>query len=361
MINLRSREMSQFYDKLAQLQRAGVPLREGLRLASAGVRTPELRQALLAVQTQVARGAPLTEAVTACPQAFSALEAALIGVGEMNGRLDRSLGDLAVLMGRRYAAQRKLLSALSYPLVLLVLAALLPPLPTWFTSGFPAYLRAAMAALVPLLVPLGAFYFLLRIRALPRRALDRLALAVPILSGVVRRLALARFCRALSALLAGGVVLQRGLELARQALDNRVLYERSAAAQAALDRGETLALSLEAAGVFPAELLSMVAVGETSGELDRALDRAAELYEMEAEQTMAALLRLLPVLVLLLVAVRIAAVVIGGHGQRMDELIGCSRIRSCGSTDYRAILASTDAAAADCAGTEAPPLRRSPR
>lgn len=324
MASFRSKDLAVFYEKLAQLQKAGVPLAEGLQLAGMQAADPELKRAFIRLQLAVSRGSTLGQAFSQCKGVFSGLDLALIGVGEAQGRLDRTFLDLSQLWESEYRARKDFLTALVYPAALFVLALFVPNLSTWYTRGLLAYLKEVLGAASVFLLPAVALYFGYRLLAPHKRLVDKIKLSVPVVKGLVAKLAFARFSRALAALLGAGVPLGEGLKLALSAMGNRHLEERSAPALAALEQGRTLTESLLEVDVFPPDLLQRVAVGERAGQLEETLHKAAEYYDYEAQKSLKAVLKLLPVLVFLLVALRIAAVIVGfytGYVSNLDSTI----------------------------------------
>ncbi|MEW6733984.1 MAG: type II secretion system F family protein [Acidobacteriota bacterium] len=311
MLTFRSKELSIFYEKFAQLYRAGVPIMEGLPLASMQVKDNAVRRGLDRVHSYMMRGRTLTEGFSQSPEVFSELQIALINVGEMQGRLDQTLMNLSQMYEREYKEIRNLLFALLYPGFLLAAAILLPPVVTWFTDGFAAYVKSVVSTSFYILAPSAAIYCLYYFfKTYFQEAFDRVKITIPVLGSNLKKLALARFSRSLATLFAGGIDLRRGLKLSLKALSNRYLERRCRAIERALDEGRTIADGMRLADVFPANLVQMVAIGERTGELDKMLNKAADYYEFEADKALKALLVALPIVIYLMVAAYIAYIVI---------------------------------------------------
>jgi type II secretory pathway component PulF len=311
MISFRSKELSIFYEKLAQLYRAGVPITESLPIATLQVKDSGIRRGANRAHEYIMHGRTLTEGISQCPDVFSEMQVALIGVGEMQGRLDQSLMNLSAMCDREYKDVRNFLFAMLYPTFLLCAAIFLPPIVTWFTDGFEAYVKSVGSTFFNILFPLSVIYLVYFIvKTYFRSGFDRAKLVIPILGSNLKKLALARFCRSLSTLFAGGVEMRSSLNLAIKSMGNRYLEQRCRIVQRALDDGETLTSSLQTTRIFPPNLIQMVAVGERTGELDKMLDKAAHYYEYEADKVLKVLLAALPVGIYLMVAVYIAYIVI---------------------------------------------------
>lgn len=310
------RELSIFFRQLAMAYQAGIPITEGLRTASSACHEPRLREAARDVLERVRGGSPLGPALAAHPEVFSKVESALVTSGEEHGRLDVNLLRLAERSEKQHRDTRRLLLALIYPAGLLVAALFLPKLYVWATRSFAAYCFSVLATALPFLVFLGLLGggFYLFWKGSPR-TIDRVLLLIPVLGPSLRKLALARFAESLAMLYEGGLEIRRSARLAIAAIGNRYLEERCRPLADGLARGGTISEGLAAAGVFPAELVNAVAVGEKTGDLDRALASLARLYQAEAEQAIQAILILLPIGIYLLVALYVAIVVISAFGE----------------------------------------------
>lgn len=309
------REVSLFFRQLAATTRAGIPLAQGLRMASEGCQSPVLEAAVEDVGRRVQRGSPLGSALAAHPEIFQPVEMALVAVGEENGRLDINLQRLAERSEKSHHDRQRLVFALLYPAGLFLAALFLPKLYVWVRDSFTAYLLSVFSTALPFLAILGllAAGFRFFRRASPE-SFDRILLELPVLGPNLEKLALARFSESLSMLYAGGVELRKSLRLSVRALGNRYLESRCRPLDDILERKGTISQGLRAAGVFPAEFVNTVTVGETTGDLDRALESLARLYQEEAERAIQALLKLLPIVVYLLVALYIALIVISAFG-----------------------------------------------
>lgn len=325
MARFGSKQRASFYEKMAQLQRAGVPLREALSLATAGIDDPAARKGLRLSQAAIDRGATLTDALSRAPEVFSPLERALCGAGEIHGRLDSSFAELGALYRLQDRARRALLSALVYPAFLLALSLVLPNLPVAFSGGVSAYGKSVLGGAAQLVVPAALVLLALRLlSAISPAALDAVVLGLPVLGDALRRMALSRFCRALAALLAAGVEVKDALGLAVSTLGNRHLLRKAEVSLRAFTSAgarATLAGALIEGGAFPSDLCESVAIGERAGSLTETLERAAESYEDEAQARLRVLVRMLPVLIFLLIAARIASQLIDFYsGMYIDNL-----------------------------------------
>ncbi len=322
MSTARTQELAVFYEKLGQLEQAGVPILEGLPLATMQVTDPALRRDLQSVGTALTRGVPLGEAFRLHTRHIPPLHLALLCVGENQGQLDKILLNLSEICERDYKARKELSAQLLYPAFLLVSALLLPHASTWYTKGLWAYLKEVVADASSIALPVGAVLGGLYLLSRSPVAFDRFKLGLPVIGKLLSQLALARFCRSLAALISAGVELSAGLKLAVASMDNHYLEGRCPPALLALSRGEPLAQCLVASGAFPPELIQRVVIGERAGKLDPALAKAAEYYDFEAQRNLKTLLKMLPVLIFVLVAVLVAKQVISfysGYFEAIDK------------------------------------------
>jgi type IV pilus assembly protein PilC len=140
-----------------------------------------------------------------------------------------------------------------------------------------------------------------------RRLIDAVLLKTPILGGVLRKVAVARFCRTLSTLLASGVPILDGLDITARTAGNAIIEEAILTTRTSIERGETISAPLRETNVFPSMVVQMINVGETTGALDAMLSKIADFYEEEVDTAVAGLLTLMePVMIAFL------GVVVGG-------------------------------------------------
>ena len=136
---------------------------------------------------------------------------------------------------------------------------------------------------------------------------DRIPLKMPILGNILRKVAVARFCRTLSTLLASGVPILDGLDITARTAGNAVIEDAVQTTRSSIERGETISTPLRETNVFPSMVVQMINVGETTGALDAMLGKIADFYEEEVDTAVAGLLTLMePVMIAFL------GVVVGG-------------------------------------------------
>ncbi len=297
--------------ELHALVRAGLPIVQGLDVLLRRCTQGRLRDALAAVREDVKGGRSLSEAAARHPRVFSPLYVASLRAGEQSGALVDCLARYLALLKRMLAVRSRVLAALVYPAILLVLSvvvvgfllAYVVPTFSQVYTGLKATLPAPTLLLVhatallaryafPLaaLAALGVVSFVSWARTpAGRRRLDGLLLALPWVGEVVTRYAASVFCRTLATLLGGGIPIVPSLETAADAVGNRVVRERFRAQIPALEAGRPLAAALEGTGALPPTAVEMLAVGESTGALEEMLGHVADFFDEELDLKLQAL------------------------------------------------------------------------
>lgn len=311
--------------QLSTLVGAGIPLVEALGALVEQIEHARLKSTLARVRERVNEGASLADAMAATGQ-FDELYLSMIRAGEEGGALDLVLARIADYLEEQVRLSNKVSSILIYPAVMLafsgvVVAALvtvvLPqitelmlsldqPLP-WYTTLIlegSAFLRTWWWAIAIFLGIVG--YGFRRVIATERGSLawDRAKLRMPVVGRITRLIAIARFTRTLSTLLAGGVPIVRALDIGRHVAANAVLAQAIDAARTSIVEGASVAQPLRASGEFPPLVTHMIEVGERSGALEAMLGKVAETYDEQVETTVTRLTSLMePFLILIMVGI----------------------------------------------------------
>jgi general secretion pathway protein F len=311
--------------QLSTLVGAGIPLVEALGALTEQVESTRLKGVLSGVRDRVNEGASLADAMAQAGP-FGDLYVSMVRAGEASGALEQVLERLADYLEGQVRLRNRVLSIVIYPLMmlgfaLLVIAALvtfvLPqitqlleslnaplPLITRVVIGASEFARGWWWAMA-LVLAAGVFGLRAAIRSEAGRARwDAFRLRLPVLGKVVRLLAISRFSRTLSTLLAGGIPIVRALEISKFVANNAVIGAAIERATESLTEGASLAAPLRASGEFPPLVIHMVDVGERSGELEPMLAKVAENYDEQVENTVTRLTALLePILILVMVGV----------------------------------------------------------
>lgn len=290
-----------------------------------GIQTEDaqLKPVIIQVRREVEGGSTLASALGKFPKVFSPLFVNMVRAGELGGILDEVLNRLAGFLEKDFNLKKKVKSAMTYPMVILVMAVfivlflvtfILPtfvslfsgmsmklPLPTKILIGFTQGARNPVAIVITLVV-LGVGFFLFKrwtATQVGRYQYDKFKLKLPVFGMLIRKVAISRFCRTLGALLQSGVPIMQALEIVGKASGNEVIAETVTKVRESVREGESIAVPLNLSGLFPPLVTQMVAVGEETGNLDGMLTKIADFYDVEVEYMLASLTSLLePMLIL---------------------------------------------------------------
>ena len=308
---------------------AGLPLVQCLDILGKQEPNKHFSAAILKVREDVEAGAALADAMKKHPKTFDTLYSNMIAAGEAGGILDTILKRLAVYIEKNVKLKGEVKSAMIYPIAVIVIAAVVVGAILWKVIPTFASLFAGLGAELPLptrlviamsngvvkwgwliIVVVGAAAWGLKTYYATdggRHAIDALTLKMPILGNIVRKVAVARFCRTLSTLLASGVPILDGLDITARTSGNAIIEDAIQTTRSGIERGETVSGPLRETNVFPSMVVQMINVGETTGALDAMLSKIADFYEEEVDAAVAGMLTLLePVMIAFL------GVVVGG-------------------------------------------------
>lgn len=309
------RDLALVTRELSTLLHAGVPLDRSLEILATIVERKYLSGAIDQVLRRVRSGDSLADAMATRPRDFPDFYNSMVKAGEVGGVLDQVLERLAEFLERSQAIADSVRSALVYPVILVVVAciSLIVLLTAVIPQFRPLFESAGQALPLPMLVLVGVgdifstfwWAFLIGIAAavmFARRALSQhdtrlkfhaAALRWPLVGALVRKTEAARFCRMLSTLLRNGVGLLSALAVTGNTLNNLALSEATDRAAAAVKEGRSLSRACADEDVLPPLALSLIRVGEETGELERMLDQVAEIQERDVQRTIGRLLSLL--------------------------------------------------------------------
>ena len=305
-----------FASKLAALVDAGVPIVRSLDLMATQQRLPMFKRALIKVSLDVNEGIALAKALRQWPKVFDPLSIAMVEAGEAGGVLDEALKRLAKLLEDTAKLQNQIKGALGYPVTVLAIAILVFLGMTMFLiptfAGIFEELGAELPAFTQLLVDLSkilrssvALYalgvILLTIWLLSRfyatrkgrRTIDRLMLKLPLFGELILLSATAQFCRIFSSLTRAGVPILMSMEISSETAGNSIISDAILASRGMVQEGMLLSDALIRQKVLPDMALSMLAIGEETGEMDKMLTKVADFYEDEVGAMVKALTSML--------------------------------------------------------------------
>jgi type IV pilus assembly protein PilC len=192
------------------------------------------------------------------------------------------------------------------------------PLPTRVVIWLSNQLVAFIPFLVVGLVAAGFLFKRYYATYKGRRVIDGVMLKLPILGIIMRKVAVARFCRTLSTLMSSGVPILDGLDITARTAGNAIIEDAVQVTRTRIERGETVSVPLKETGVFPAMVTQMINVGETTGALDAMLGKIADFYEEEVDTAVAGLLTLLEPVMIAFLGVVVGGIVIAMYMPMFD-------------------------------------------
>jgi len=319
--------------QLATLVEGGIPIAQSLTAVGQSSDKKSVNKLLRAMRQRVDQGVNLTTTLRDHPKHFNQLYLALVNVGEESGTLGPMLERIATYLEKAEALRRKVISALTYPIVVLFLGIVITlgllvfVIPQFkevfnnFGAELPALTRhiieiseATQKHILKILGATTAFYFIYR--TLYRRSdrmhlfTDRMVLRLPVFGDLIRKSILARVCRTIAIMFHAGIPLVETLATIAPAAGNQIYTNALNDARKLVSTGQQLEVSLRSTGVFPSMVLQMVRTGEETGELDAMLDRAADFYEAEVDAIVAAISSLVEPILIVVLGVLIGVVVV---------------------------------------------------
>jgi type IV pilus assembly protein PilC len=327
------KEKALFASKLSAMVDAGVPIMRSLDLMRRQQKSPLFRRALTAMTDEVNQGGSLGDAMRRWPKVFDSLSIAMVEAGEAGGVLDETLKRLAKLLEENARLQNQIKSALGYPVIVLVVAILvflgmtmflIPTFAEIFDqlgAKLPAFtqmmvdlsklLRSPFSLLLVLLLLVMVFFFN-RYYASPsgRRSVDGQMLRLPLFGDLLQKTASAQFCRTLSSLSSAGVPIMMALDILTETATNAVVRDAIRGSRTDISEGVPLSTALSSKRVFPEMMVSMLAIGEETGEMDAMLSKVADFYEDEVSTTVKALTAMIEPVMIVIVGVIVGSILI---------------------------------------------------
>src|SRR5881394_127077 len=302
---------------------AGLPLVQCLDILGSQEEDKNFAAVILSTRTDVESGASLADAMRRHPKTFDPLFTNMIAAGEAGGILDTILKRLATYIEKSVKLAGQVKSAMIYPIAVIVIAGgvvgiiLWKVIPTFASlfSGLGASLPLPTRVVIALSDNLVRFFPFILVGGGAaaygfksyygtdngRRTIDLVSLKMPVLGNIMRKIAVARFCRTLSTLISSGVPILDGLEITAKTSGNAIVEDAIMVTRKSIERGETIAVPLKDTKVFPSMVTQMIGVGEATGALDTMLAKIADFYEEEVDTAVAGLLTLLePIMIALL-------------------------------------------------------------
>jgi len=326
------KEIAIFTRQFSVMIDAGLPLVQCLEILGEQQKNRTFQKVLLAVRADVESGSSLADALRKHPKVFSDLFSNMIAAGESGGILDTVLQRLAAYIEKMVKLRSAVRSAMIYPVVVIVIAIgvvviilwkVIPtfatlfdglgvalPLPTRITIALSKFLGRYIFLIVVVII--AGMYFLNRWHKTEkgRRIIDAFLLKLPIMGILLKKVAVARFCRTLGTLTASGVPILEGLQITAHTAGNAIIEDAIMETRKSIEEGRTIAEPLEETGIFPPMVVQMIAVGEQTGALDAMLSKIADFYEDEVDEAVANLMAMLEPVMIVFLGLIIGGIVI---------------------------------------------------
>lgn len=302
---VKKKELMHFTRQLAVFVRAGIPITSALETIGDETQDTALRRAVTAMIEELRNGGTLSAAAARHPQVFPNYYVGILQSAELTGRLDETLDSLAAYLNREIETRAKVVNALSYPGVVMMMAVVtviilagyvLPKFEPLFTElnadlPLPTRMLLGVASLFSTYVYIPGLFIAMIVAAViwmmksekGRRVKDRLVLRIPVIKGIIEYAILERFCRILGAMVRAGVPLPDGMKTTTEATGNTLYRERLDVAREEMMKGSGFSGPLAATELFPGAAKQMFKVGEETGTLDEQLAAASEYFDTELE------------------------------------------------------------------------------
>ena len=309
--------------QIATLVRAAIPLEESIKAVAEQSEKKKQQTMLLGIRARVVEGHTMADALSEYPSVFNELYRSMVAAGEKSGHLELVLERLADYTESRQAISQKITGALVYPVILSIVSVgivsfllgyVVPQITESFASSgqeLPWLTQALLSmseyvqswgllSLILVILLIIGFKYLLRSPNI-RLAWDRWKIRAWVIGKIIRGLNAARFARTLAILNASSVPLLEGLKIAADVMSNIELKNAVNEAAVRVSEGAGLKVSLQQCGYFPPMMLHMIASGESSGELEQMLDRAADNQETQFDNMVSIMMDLIgPIMILIM-------------------------------------------------------------
>jgi type IV pilus assembly protein PilC len=331
---VKSKILTIFTRQLATLIEAGLPLMRSLNTLSKQERNPVMRATMAQLAAAVESGGTFSEALAQHPRIFDKLYVNMVKAGELGGVLEIVLNRLAEFQEKSQKIKGKVIAAMVYPLVVLVIAALIltfllifivPKFQKIFQDALPGKPLPSVTLFViwcsDTLV--SQWYVVLAVIAVTVFGykamssttagvffLDRIALRIPVFGDLTSKTAISRFARTLGTLISSGVPILQALNITRDTAGNSVVANAINKIHDSVKEGESVVGPMESSAIFPPMVTSMVQVGEETGQLPDMLVKVADVYEAEVDNVVGSLTSILEPIMIVLLAVIVGTIVI---------------------------------------------------
>jgi type IV pilus assembly protein PilC len=331
---VKLKDMVVFSRQFSSMIGSGVAMIRTLTIISEQVENKKLKDVIMDVKCQVEQGASLSDAFARHPDVFDRLWVAMVRAGETGGILDEVMRKVAEFAEQRQKLNDKVKSAMAYPTVALAIAVIvfwvmltfiIPVFKEMFAgmgSELPAFtqmlidlsglMRSAWMLLFVVVIGAGVYSVKQYYKTEPgRMAIDLMILKIPVLGEVTQKVCVARFTRTFGVLVRSGVPMLTALDVVKETAGNAPLQRAVENVQKEVREGGSISKPLSKEPLFPPMVVQMVAVGEETGKLDDMLNKVADFYDEEVENSVEALTSILEPIMVVGIGGIVGSVVVG--------------------------------------------------
>jgi type IV pilus assembly protein PilC len=332
---VKSKVLTTFARQLATLVQAGLPLLRGLRVLQKQEKNVTLKNIIGELAASIEGGSTFSESLAQHPKVFNRLFVNMVKAGEIGGVLEVVLKRLSEFMEKAQKIKGKVIAAMFYPCAVMVVATaimgvlmvvVIPkfreifegtlgngrslPSFTTFVLGISEAIKNHFARTMGYVIGVVILFNVFIRTKVGRRLWDKFKLNVPVLGPVVSKVAISRFTRTLGTLVSSGVPILQALTIVKETSGNVIIGNAVSAVHESVKEGETITAPLEASGVFPPMVISMVDVGEQTGALPEMLMKIADNFDEEVDNAVAAMTSLLEPIMIVFLAIVVGSIVI---------------------------------------------------
>lgn len=303
---IKPKSLVVFTRQFATMIDAGLPLVQGLDILAAQNDDKVMQEVLYQVKNDVETGSTFAAALEKHKHIFDDLYVSLVSAGELGGILDTILDRLAAYIEKAQALKKRIKSAMTYPLTILVISLGVVLVMMWFVipkfaemfqnlggKELPAPTQIVMTisdnfldykwVIIGVLVAIVATWKILMTMPKTRFVLDAIFLKIPVVGGLIQKTAVARFTRTLGTMISSGIPILQALDVVEKTAGNKVIEAGINKVKQKITEGKSMAEPLMATRVFPPMVVQMIAVGESTGALDAMLGKIADFYDEEVD------------------------------------------------------------------------------
>jgi type IV pilus assembly protein PilC len=329
---VKEKELVVFTRQFATMIDAGLPLVQCLEILASQQVNTAFKEILLKVKGDVEAGSTFADALRKHPRVFNDLFCNLVAAGEAGGILDTILNRLAAYIEKTMNLKKKVKGAMVYPSVVLsialvVVAGLLLfvipvfqkmfadmggtlPAFTQFVIYLSEVMRRYFIYIAAVLIVLGVAFVRWYRTERGRIIVDDLLLKIPVIGALIKKVAIAKFTRTLGTMLSSGVPIMEGLDIVARTSGNKTIERAILRTKVSIGEGKTIAEPLGASRIFPAMVVQMISVGESTGALDSMLSKIADFYDDEVDTAVAALTSLIEPALMVFLGITVGGLVI---------------------------------------------------